>query len=58
MLFRSPVKIVGTFADDDAFGVAIRKADKDLLKLVNDGYKKLHADPYWQTLTDKYLNKK
>ena len=52
------VKIVGTFADDDAFGVAIRKADKELLQLVNEGYKKLHADPFWQALTDKYLNKK
>ena len=52
------MKIVGTFADDDAFGVAIRKADAELLKLVNEGYKKLHADPFWQALTDKYLNKK
>ena len=53
-----PVKIVGTFADDDAFGVAIRKADKELLNLVNEGYKKLHADPFWKDLNDKYLNKK
>jgi len=53
-----PVKIVGTFADDDAFGVAIRKDDAELLKLVNEGYKKLHADPFWKALNDKYLNKK
>ncbi len=52
-----PVKIVGTFAEDDVFGVAIRKDDKELLDLVNEGYKKLKADPYWKTLQDKYLNK-
>jgi len=52
-----PVKIVGTFAEDDVFGVAIRKDDKELLDLVNEGYKKLKADPYWKVLQDKYLNK-
>ena len=50
-----PVKIVGTFADDDVFGVAIRKDDKELLELVNEGYKKLMADPYWEELKAKYL---
>ncbi len=49
------VKIVGTFADDDIFGVAIRKDDKELLDIINEGYKKLMADPYWKELQDKYL---
>ncbi|MBP3730542.1 MAG: amino acid ABC transporter substrate-binding protein [Mailhella sp.] len=51
------VKIAGTFAEDDVFGVAIRKDDKELLDLVNEGYRKLKADPYWKELQDKYLNK-
>ena len=49
------VKIVGTFADDDSFGVAIRKDDKELLDLVNEGYRKLQADPAWNELQAKYL---
>ena len=52
-----PVKIVGTFADDDVFGVAIRKSDKELLNLVNEGYRQLKADPYWKELQAKYLAK-
>lgn len=52
-----PVKIVGTFADDDVFGVAIRKSDKELLNLVNEGYRQLKADPYWKELQTKYLAK-
>ena len=52
-----PVKIVGTFADDDQFAVAIRKDDAELLKLVNEGYSKLKADPYWKELEAKYLTK-
>ncbi len=51
-----PVKIIGTFAEDDEFGVAVRKDDKELLDLINEGYKKLMADPYWEELKAKYLN--
>ena len=50
-----PVKIVGTFAPDDNFGVAIRKDDAELLKTINEGYKLLMADPYWKELQAKYL---
>ena len=49
------VKIVGTFAEDDVFGVALRKDDKELIGIINEGYKKLMADPYWKELQDKYL---
>ncbi len=52
-----PVKIAGTFAEDDVFGVAMRKEDKELHALINEGYKKLKADPYWKVLEDKYINK-
>ena len=36
----------------------MRKGDKDLHKLINDGYKKLMADPYWEQLKQKHLAKK
>ena len=51
------VKKAGTHGEPDKFGVAMRKGDKDLHKLINDGYKKLMADPYWQELQKKYLSK-
>ena len=49
------VKILGSFAPDDNFGVAVRKEDGELLKLVNEGFRLLQADPYWQELEAKYL---
>jgi len=51
------VKKAGTHGDPDNFGVAMRKDDKELQKLVNEGYKKLMADPYWKELQQKYLSK-
>lgn len=50
-----PVKTVGTFAKDDLFAVAIRKDDTDLAKTINEGYKLLMADPYWEELKAKHL---
>lgn len=52
-----PVKKVGTHGEPDGFGVALRKGDKDLRKKIDEGYVKLQADPYWQELQKKYLNK-
>lgn len=52
-----PVKKVGVHGTPDEFGVALRKGDKELRTLVDDGYKLLMADPYWQELQKKYLNK-
>lgn len=51
------VKKVGTHGVPDNFGVAMRKDDKELCKLVNDGYKLLMQDPYWKELQKKYMNK-
>ncbi|MBQ7585001.1 MAG: amino acid ABC transporter substrate-binding protein [Desulfovibrionaceae bacterium] len=51
------IKKVGTHGEADHFGVALRKGDQELLKLINDGYKKLMADPYWKELQKKYMNK-
>ncbi|MDL2210370.1 ABC transporter substrate-binding protein [Desulfovibrio sp. OttesenSCG-928-O18] len=53
---KKPVKIVGEFADSDEFGVAMRNEDKELHGLINEGYKLLRADPYWEQLQEKYLS--
>ena len=51
------VKKAGTHGKPDQFGVAIRKEDKELQALVNEGYRKLMADPFWKELQKKYLRK-
>jgi polar amino acid transport system substrate-binding protein len=51
------VKKAGIHGKPDEFGVAMRKEDKELHNLINEGYKKLLADPYWKELQKKYLNK-
>ncbi|MDR2051487.1 MAG: ABC transporter substrate-binding protein [Deltaproteobacteria bacterium] len=48
------VRIVGEFAEADDFGVAVRKEDEELLRLINEGFKLLMQDPFWQKLQDKY----
>ena len=50
------IKTIGTFAEETKFGVAVRKADTKLLEALNEGYKLLMADPYWQELQNKYFN--
>jgi polar amino acid transport system substrate-binding protein len=52
------VKIVGEFAPTDNFGVAMRNEEAELHKLINEGYKLLQADPYWEELKKKYLGSK
>jgi polar amino acid transport system substrate-binding protein len=52
-----PVKIAGTHGEPDDFGVAMRKEDASLHQIVNEGYRKLKADPYWKELQVKYLGK-
>lgn len=53
----SKVKKVGTHGDPDNFGVAMRKGEENLAKLVNDGYELLIKDPYFKELQKKYMNK-
>jgi len=56
---KKPVKILGTFGmHDEKFGIAVRKQDTELLNTINEGLKKLMADPYWDELVKKYLEKK
>lgn len=53
---KKPVKIIGEFAPKDDFGVAMRNEDTELHSLINEGYKQLKADPYWEELKKKYLH--
>ncbi len=52
------IKKAGIHGTPDQFGVALRKDDAELRRLVNEGYKLLMADPHWQVLKDKYLKEK
>ena len=49
------LKIVGEFAPKDEFGVAVRPGENELLKLINEGFRQLRADPFWEELWRKYL---
>ncbi len=53
-----PVVIAGVHGIPDQFGVALRKGESDLRTLIDEGYKLLMADPYWDELKAKYLEKK
>ena len=53
---KKPVQIIGTFGmEEELFGIAVRKEDKELLAAFNKGLKLLMADPYWDELIKKYL---
>ncbi|MGW8193333.1 MAG: ABC transporter substrate-binding protein [Desulforhopalus sp.] len=52
---KKAVEIVGTFGmDDEEFGYAVRKDDKELLDNVNKALAKIMASPAWQEMVDKY----
>ena len=51
------IRKINSHFKPDQFGVALRKEDKELEALVNEGYRKLMADPYWKELQKKYLSK-
>ena len=53
----SKVKKVGTHGKPDNFGVALRKEDTELRKLIDTGFTLLMADPYWKELRAKYMKK-
>jgi len=48
------VKIVGTIVTGEGYGVAIRKEDTELLKLINEGLTRLMNSPKWEELKKKY----
>lgn len=51
------VKKAGVYGVPDDFGVAMRKSEKELRKIIDEGYRRLKEDPYWVELQKKYLNK-
>lgn len=51
------VKKIGTHGEPATFGVAVRKTDQKLKDMIDEGYRRLMADPYWKELQKKYLNK-
>lgn len=52
---KKPVKILGTFGmAEENFAYAVRKEDKKLLDMLNEGLKRLMASPYWEELKKKY----
>ncbi len=52
---KKPVKILGTFGmPSEKFAYAVRKDDKELLNILNEGLKKLMKSPKWQELVKKY----
>ena len=53
-----PVKSIGEYKESDDFGVAMRNEDVELHKMINEGFKLLQADPFWQELQDKYITAK
>jgi len=53
---KKPVKVIGDYAEGDDFGVAMRKDDTELLNKINEGYKLLKNDPYWEELQAKYIS--
>jgi len=56
---KKAVQILGTFGmEQEDFGYAVRKEDKELLDRINTSLKKLMASPDWEALQNKYeLNK-
>ena len=54
---KKPVQIIGVFGEVEPFGAAVRKEDKELLDTLNKGFELLKADPYWDELINKHLNK-
>ena len=49
-----PVSIAGIHGEPVCFGVAFRKDETELQKLVNEGYNRLMTDPFWLQLQQKY----
>ncbi len=47
--------IVGTIDTGEIYGYAVRKGDKKLLAILNEGLKRLKASPEWGRLVSKWL---
>ena len=54
---KKDVQIIGAFGEVEEFGAAVRKEDQEMLDTLNKGFEMLKADPYWEELISKHLNK-
>jgi polar amino acid transport system substrate-binding protein len=57
MIAGKPVRTIGNIPTKEEYGVAVRKANPELLATMNDGLTQLQADPYWQELITRYKMK-
>lgn len=48
------LKVIGTISTGEEYAVAMRKEDKDLQALINEGLDKLMTSPKWNELKVKY----
>lgn len=48
------IKILAPYGEATDFAVAVRKEDNELRDLINEGYKQLKADPYWEEIKAKH----
>jgi len=49
------IKIVGTIKTGEEYGVAVRKEDRELLELINEGINRIMNSPKWDELKAKYF---
>jgi len=50
-----PIKIVGIIKTGEEYGVAVRKEDKELKEMLNEGITRLKKSPKWDELIAKYF---
>lgn len=48
------MKIIGTISTGEEYAVAMRKEDKELHDLINEGLDRLMTSPMWNELKLKY----
>jgi len=51
-----PVKIVGIIKTGEKYGIAVRKEDKELKALLDEGITKLKKSAKWDELIIKYFS--
>jgi len=52
-----PLKVIGIIKTGEIYGYAVRKEDKELKRMLNEGLRRLMKSPKWDELIDKYMVK-
>jgi len=52
-----PLKIIGIIKTGEIYGYAVRKEDKELKEMLNEGLRRLMKSPKWDELIAKYMVK-